>query len=101
MRHKNSIPGRGTNKIALFKGFLLDIFGSVLGDFIFITLFTPYNFIQGIQIMKSQEVLGKLITLGSILDLIVFAVLLKLDKDHIEQGVLLAVIVLTLLTLFI
>lgn len=51
--------------------------------------------------MKSQEVLGKLITLGSILDLIVFPVLLKLNKDHIARGIVLAVIILTLLTYFI
>ena len=43
--------------------------------------------------MKSQAVVGKLITLGSILDLIVFAVLLKLNKGHIAPGVVLAVIV--------
>jgi hypothetical protein len=35
--------------------------------------------------MKSQGLLGKLITLGSILDLLVFAILLKLNKDGIAQ----------------
>ncbi|MEZ7500008.1 hypothetical protein QO200_14815 [Flavobacterium sp. Arc3] len=89
------------NKIALLKGFLLGIIGSLLGIFIFIILFTPYTFTTGIQIIKSQGALGKLITLGSILDLIIFAILLKLNKDGIARGVVLAVIVLTILTLFI
>jgi hypothetical protein len=65
----------------------------------FYNLVFPYNFITGIQIMKSQGLLGKLITLGSILDLLVFAILLKLNKDGIAGVVL--VIVLTVLTLFI
>jgi hypothetical protein len=101
MPHKNSTLGNGMNKTALLKGFLLGIMASALGAFIFITLFSPYNFITGIQIMKSQGSLGKLITLGSILDLLVFAVLLKLNKDGIARGVVLAVIILTVLTLFI
>ncbi|SEA61575.1 hypothetical protein SAMN05443667_106114 [Flavobacterium gillisiae] len=89
------------NKIALLKGFLLGIIGSLFGIFIFISFFTPYSFMSGIQIMKSQGSLGKLITLGSILDLAIFAVLLKLNKDFIARGVILAVIALTVLTLFI
>jgi hypothetical protein len=44
--------------------------------------------------MKSQGS-GKLITLSSILDLLVFAILLKLNKDGIARGVVLAVIVLS------
>lgn len=89
------------NKIALLKGFLLGLIGSLFGIFIFISFFTPYAFMSGIQIMKSQGSLGKLITLGSILDLAIFAVLLKLNKDFIARGVILAVIALTVLTLFI
>jgi hypothetical protein len=38
--------------------------------------------------MKSQGLLGKLITLSSILDLL-FAILLKLNKDGIARGVVL------------
>ena len=101
MQHKNSIHGSGMNKIALLKGFLIGIIGSIIGIYIFILLFTPYALTTGVQIIKSQGALGKLITLGSILDLIIFAVLLKLNKDGIARGVVLAVIILTILTLFI
>jgi hypothetical protein len=55
----------------------------------------------GIQVMKSEGKLGKLITLGSILDLIAFAVLLRLNKELMARGVVLAVIVITVFTLFI
>ncbi len=101
MLHKNSIPGSGMNKTDLLKGVLIGILASVLGTFIFIQIFTGFDFITGIQSMKAEGKLGKLITLGSILDLIIFAVLLKLNKDLMARGVVLAVILITILTLFI
>ena len=81
-------------------GFLIGIIASVLGSYLFITVFTNFNFISGIQIMKSEGKLGKIITLGSILDLIAFGILLKLNKEIMARGVVLAVIVITILTFF-
>ncbi|MBP2283346.1 hypothetical protein H4V97_001664 [Flavobacterium sp. CG_23.5] len=89
------------NKIDLFTGFIIGILASLLGSFIFITFFTDYTFLAGIQIMKFEGKLGKLITLGSVLDLVAFAVLLKLNKEMMARGVILAVIILTLLSLLI
>jgi hypothetical protein len=51
--------------------------------------------------MKFEGKLGKLITLGSILDLVAFAILLKLNKELMARGVILAVIILTLVSLFV
>lgn len=101
MLRKNSIPGSGMNKLDLLKGVLIGILASIIGTFIFIQIFTGFDFITGIQSMKTEGKLGKLITLGSILDLITFAVLLKLNKDLMARGVVLAVILITILTLFI
>ncbi|HEY6144166.1 MAG TPA: hypothetical protein VIV55_12200 [Flavobacterium sp.] len=88
------------NKMELVYGFLIGILASVIGTYIFVTCFTDFDFISGIQIMKSEGKLGKLITLGSILDLVAFAVLLRLNKELMARGVVLAVIVLAVLTLF-
>lgn len=89
------------NKIDLLTGFIIGILASLLGSFIFITFFTDYTFLAGIQIMKFEGKLGKLITLGSILDLVAFAVLLKLNKELMARGVILAVIILTLFSMLI
>ena len=51
--------------------------------------------------MRLQGHLGKIVTLGSILDLVIFAILLKTNKEMMARGVILAVITLTILTLFI
>jgi hypothetical protein len=89
------------NKTDLFIGFVIGILASFVGTYLFVTLFTDFNFITGIQVMKSEGRLGKLITLGSILDLIAFAILLKANKELMARGVVLAVIIMTILTLFI
>jgi hypothetical protein len=88
------------NKIQLLIGFGFGILASFIGSYLFITIFTEFDFMLGIQTMKSEGKLGKLITLGSILDLIVFFILLKLNKDAMARGVVLAVFCITIYTLF-
>ena len=88
------------NKIDLLFGFIIGILVSVIGSCVFITFFTDFDFMAGIYAMKSEGKLGKLITLGSILDLVAFGVLLKLKKDVMARGVVLAVISIAILTLF-
>lgn len=88
------------DKIAILIGFAIGILASIIGSYIFITFFTDFHFIAGIQSMKSEGKLGKLITLGSILDLVAFGILLKLNKDLMARGVVLAVIVIAIITLF-
>lgn len=87
-------------KKKILLGFVIGIIASVLGSFLFITFFTEFDFITGIQSMKSEGKLGKLITLGSILDLIIFGILLKLNQETMARGVVLAVISIAVYTLF-
>jgi hypothetical protein len=89
------------NKIDLLIGFILGILASILGSYIFITFFTDFDFINGINAMRFEGKLGKIITLGSILDLVVFGILLKLNKELMARGVVLSVIIMTLVSLFI
>ena len=89
------------NKKDLLLGFLIGFATTLLGSYLFITYFTDFKFIAGIQILKSQGNLGKIITLGCILTLIAFGILLKMNKEMMARGVVLAVIVLAILTLFI
>lgn len=88
------------NKIDLLIGFGIGILASIIGCYLFITFFTIYDFVAGIESMKSEGKLGKLITLGSILDLVAFGILLKLNKELMARGVVLAVIIIAIVTLF-
>ena len=88
------------NKKDLLLGCIAGFMASVLGCYLFIFFFTNFDFITGIQSLKSEGKLGKLIALGSLLDLVLFAVLLKMNKELMARGVVLAVIIITILTLF-
>lgn len=88
------------SKIDILIGFVIGILASLLGSFLFIKLFTAFDFMAGVESMKSEGKLGKLITLGSILDLVAFGILLKMNKDLMARGVVLAVIIITIITLF-
>lgn len=88
------------NKIDLLIGFIIGILATFLGMFLYLTLIAHTDFVSGIQSMKAEGHLGKLVTLGSILDLIAFGILLKRDKEIMARGVVLAVIMLTIVTLF-
>ena len=88
-------------KIDLFYGIIIGIITSIIGSYIFIVAFTPYSFWGGLQIMKYEGKLGKIITLGAILNLLVFFGLLKYDKELMARGVILAMFIVTIITLFV
>ncbi|WP_348800468.1 hypothetical protein [Flavobacterium adhaerens] len=88
------------NKIDLLIGFIIGIIAAVIGMFLYITCVMHLEFLPGIELIKSQGNLGKIVTLGSILDLAAFGILLKINKELMARGVIFSVIVLTIVTLF-
>ncbi|WP_396167963.1 hypothetical protein [Flavobacterium sp.] len=88
------------NKKDIIIGFVIGLIACILGIFLFITFFTDFDFLTGVQSMKSEGKLGKLITLGAILDLVSFGVLLKMNKELMARGVVLAVICIAIFTIF-
>ena len=82
-------------------GFLIGIFTALLGSYLFITFFTTFDIWQGFQMIREYGYLGKIITIGTLLDLAVFGILLKRNKEFMARGVILAVIVLAISTLVI
>lgn len=88
-------------KIDILFGLFIAIIGATIGSFIFVECFTAYHFIDGIQTMKAQGLLGKVITLGAILNVILFFALLKFNKEMMARGVVLGTIILTIITLFV
>jgi len=88
-------------KTDLLIGVFLGIIASLIGSYIFIELLTEYNFIEGVKILRFQGKLGKIISLGSVLNIIVFFLLLKFNKELIARGVILGTILLAIITLLI
>lgn len=88
-------------KTDLLIGVFIGIITSIIGSYVFIELLTEYNFIEGIKILRFQGKLGKIISLGSVLNIFVFFLLLKLNKELIARGVILGTILLAIITLLI
>lgn len=83
----------------LFIGILLGLVGGLIGCFVALKIYTDLDFVAGFKMMQQGGLIGKVITLGAILNLILFFILLKLNKDLMARGVVLAMFVLTILTL--
>ena len=86
--------------IDLIIGFLIGLVTTALGTYLFVILIMEVDFLEGVRAVKSQGGLGKIITLGAVLNLIVFFVLLKLNKEMIARGVIFATILLAGVTVF-
>lgn len=85
----------------LIAGFIIGFFTTLIGSFIYVTLIMQTDFWHGINVMKLQGDLGKIVTLGAVLNIIAFFALLKYRQEMMARGVIFATIVLTIITLFI
>jgi hypothetical protein len=81
-----------------FIGFIIGIFAAILGAFIFLKLFTHYNLFVDYKQLSNGKILGKVITLGAILNIAAFFILLKLKKEFMARGIVLSLIILTIYT---
>ena len=88
-------------KSDLVIGMLIGVIAAWIGSYLFIILFTHYTYIDGLRIMKAEGHLGKIITLGAIMNLIAFFILLHFKKELMARGVVMATILLTIVTLFV
>lgn len=84
----------------LFIGILIGLITAFIGCFLFITLFTSMSFVEGLTSLKAQGNLGKLITLGALLNMGIVFLLFKKDKDVMAKGVIISIFILTIYTLF-
>lgn len=87
-------------KIDLLYGLIIGILVAAIGVYLFMTFFTDYELLEGFTILKSREQLGKLIALGALLNLGMFFILLKTNKEMMARGVVLATLLLTILSIF-
>jgi len=87
--------------IDVFLGFIIGLITAFLGGFLFLNFFTTYNLFSDFNFILQSGILGKVLKLGAILNLAVFFLLLKLNKDFMARGIIITFVVLTLLAFFI
>jgi ABC-type transport system involved in multi-copper enzyme maturation permease subunit len=81
-------------------GFLIGVVITLIGTYLFMAIFTGFMSMDDLYIIKEGGYLGKVLTLGAILNLIIFFILLQKNKDLMARGIILAMIFITIITLF-
>ena len=86
-------------KRKVLTGFVVGIIANAIGLFLAATLLGKGDdFLTVIRAAQTEGFLGKLISLGAILNLIAFFIFIKKKQDYKARGVLLATILVAILT---
>lgn len=85
----------------LVLGFFLGLIASFVGTYLYVSIFTNFNLIQDISVLNLSGLLGKVITLGTILSVLTFIFFFYKKKDSIAKGILISVVLLVILTFFV
>jgi len=87
-------------KTDLLIGFFIGLITTFIGSYLFLKTQTEYDLIEDFSILKNEGILGKVVTLGAVLNIIIFFILLKKNKELIARGVVMATIILAITTMF-
>jgi hypothetical protein len=82
-------------------GFLIGLLSAFLGGFLFLLFFSDFNLFSDFNFILQSGILGKVLKLGALLNLVVFFLLLKFNKDDMARGIIITFVVLTLFAFFI
>ena len=74
-------------------GFLIGIASNLAGSYLYIYFFSKYTFETTVEIAQEQDLVGSIISLGAILNLIVFFIFLKKQQFYRARGVVLATVI--------
>ena len=74
-------------------GFATGIFSTLVGMLLYITIFSDLGFFKTLADAKENDYLGKVISLGALLNFLPFFLFLKKDRIYHARGVLLATLV--------
>lgn len=84
-----------------FIGVILGIVLAFIGSFLFLKLFTSIEIDLALHYLKSNGNMGKVITLGALLNVGLVFLLFKKNKDMMAKGVIFSIFILTVFTLFV
>lgn len=87
-------------KTDLLIGLIIGLISAFVGSYLFLKTQTEYDLIEDFSIIKNERILGKVVALGAVLNIIIFFILLKKNKELMARGVVMATIILALTTMF-
>ena len=86
--------------LGIFSGFLANIVGTIFSVIILFQEIKISNILRIVSNSISDNFITKLISLGAVMNLMVFFVFLKYDFEEKAQGVLFATFIIAILTIY-
>lgn len=74
-------------------GFFVGIIANFIGIYLYIAFFSDEGFLETLRLAQENDFLGKIVSLGAILNLGAFFVFIKKKQDYKARGVLLATVI--------
>lgn len=82
-------------------GFLVGLLANLIGTYLYTRIVSDEGFFQTLELAKENDFLGKIISIGAILNLIAFFIFIKRKEDYRARGVLLATVIIAVSTFLI
>lgn len=89
----------GFIKKEILIGFLVSIFATFAGLFIYLQYVSRFGFSETIEMIQKGGVLGAVIALAALPNLFVFFIFLKKNQDYRARGVVMGVLLTAILTM--
>lgn len=86
--------------VGIFSGFLANIAGNIISVIILFQEIKISNILKILSDSISDNFITKLISLGALMNLIVFFVFLRYDYEEKARGVLIATFIIAILTIY-
>ena len=86
--------------VGIFSGFLANIAGAIISVIILFQEIKISNILKILSDSISDNFITKLISLGAVMNLIVFFVFLRYDYEEKARGVLIATFIIAILTIY-
>ena len=86
--------------VGIFSGFLANIAGAIISVIILFQEIKISNILKILSDSISDNFITKLISLGAVMNLIVFFVFLRYDCEEKARGVLIATFIIAILTIY-
>ncbi|MFC2126844.1 hypothetical protein ACFLRU_00550 [Bacteroidota bacterium] len=88
-----------TTQKEILIGFLVAVFATLSGIYLYIELFSKRGFVETFQMIEDGDLYGQIITLGAVSNLFFLFIYLKKKQDLRAKGVLMATIIIAFITL--
>ena len=88
-------------KKEVFIGFIVGLIANFIGIYLYLGFFSDESFIESIRLAKANDFLGKIVSIGAILNLVAFFIFIRKKQDYRARGVLLVTVLIAVSTFII